>query len=80
MSPILFEISENFQKQPTTGVLRKKCSENVQQFFRKECSENMQQVFKRTPMPNCDINKVALQLYCNHTSACVFSSKFAAYF
>ena len=28
-------------------------------------------------MPKCDFNKVA---YCNHTSAWVFSSKFAAYF
>ena len=34
-------------------------------------------------MPKCDFNKVAkqlaLQLYSNHTSACVFS-KFTAYF
>ena len=31
-------------------------------------------------MPKCDFNKVALQLYRNHTSAWVFSCKFAAYF
>ena len=31
-------------------------------------------------MPKCDFNKVALQLYLNRTSACVFSCKFAAYF
>ena len=31
-------------------------------------------------MPKCDFNKVALQLYWNHTSAWVFSCKFAAYF
>ena len=31
-------------------------------------------------MPNCGFNKVAKQLYWNHTSAWVFSCKFAAYF
>ena len=31
-------------------------------------------------MPECDFNKVALQLYLNHTSAWVFSCKYAAYF
>ena len=31
-------------------------------------------------MPKCEFNKVAKQLYWNHTSAWVFSSKFAAYF
>ena len=46
----------------------------------KRCSENMQQIYRRTPMPKCDFNKVALQLYWNHTSAWVFSCKFAAYF
>ena len=38
----------NFQKQPSRGVLRKRCS------------ENMQQIYRRTPMPKCDFNKVAL--------------------
>ena len=33
-----------------------------------------------TPMPKCDFNKVVLHLYWNHTSAWVFSCKFAAYF
>ena len=27
------------------------------------CSENMQQIYRRTPMPKCDFNKVAVQLY-----------------
>ena len=40
----------NFQKQPPRGVLRKRCS------------ENMQQIYRRTPMPKCDFNKVALQV------------------
>ena len=31
-------------------------------------------------MPKYDFNKVALQIYWNHTSAWVFSCKFAAYF
>ena len=49
------------QKQPSMDVLRKRCS------------ENMQQIYWRTPMPKCDFNKFALQLYWNHTSAWVFS-------
>ena len=40
----------NVQKQPYRGVLRKRCS------------ENMQQINRRTPMPKCDFNKVAKQL------------------
>ena len=39
----------NFEKQPSRGVLRKRCSENIQQIYR------------RTPMPKCDYNKVAKQ-------------------
>ena len=39
------------QKQPFTGVLRKR-------YF-----ENMQQIYSRTPLPNCHFNKVALQFY-----------------
>ena len=33
------------QKQPSVGVRRKRCS------------ENMQQIYRRTPMPKCDFNK-----------------------
>ena len=40
----------------------------------------MQQIYRRTPIPKCDFNKVALQLYCNNTSAWVFFSKLGAYF
>ena len=39
------------QKQTSRGVLSKRCS------------ENMQQIYERTPMPRCDFNKVAKQLY-----------------
>ena len=35
------------QKQPSGGVLKKRCS------------ENMHQIYWRTHMPNCDFNKVA---------------------
>ena len=44
------------QKQLFRGVLRKRCS------------ENMQQLYRTTPMPKCDFNKVETQLYLNHTS------------
>ena len=39
----------------------------------------MQQI-SRTSMPKCNFNKVALQLYSNHTSAWMFSCKCTAYF
>ena len=35
------------QKLPSRGVLKKRCSENIQQSY------------SRTPMPKCDFNKVA---------------------
>ena len=47
---------------------------------RSGCSENMQQIYRRIPMPKCNFNKFAKQLYWNHTLAWVFSSKLAAYF
>ena len=31
--------------------------------IRKKCSENIQQIHSSTPMPKCDFNKVAKQLY-----------------
>ena len=52
----------------------------VRGVLRKICSENMQQIYRRTPMPKCNFNKVVLELYWNCTSAWVFSCKFAAYF
>ena len=57
-----------FQEQPSRGVLRKRCS------------ENMQQIYWRTTMPKCDFKTAALQLYWNRTSAWVFFCKFATYF
>ena len=56
------------QKQPPRGVRKKRCS------------ENMQQISRRRPMPNSGFNKVAKQLYWNHTLVWMFSSKFAACF
>ena len=40
-----------FQKQPPRDVLKKRCS------------ENMQQIYRRTPMPKCDFNKVEIGLW-----------------
>ena len=42
-----FNFQWYLQKQPSRGVLRKRCS------------ENMQQIYRSTPMPNRDFNKVA---------------------
>ena len=73
----IFDLSDNtnitklfsiYQKQPPRGV------------HRKRCSRNMQKIYRRTPMPKCNFNKVAKQLYWNRTSAWVFSCKFDAYF
>ena len=44
----------NGQKQPSRGVLTKRCS------------ENMQQIYRRTPMSKCDFNKVSKQHYWKH--------------
>ena len=50
----------SIQKQPSSAVLTKKCS------------ENMPQIYRRTPIPKCNFNKVVKHLYWNHTSACNF--------
>ena len=39
------------EKQPSRGVLSKRCS------------KNMQQIYRRTHMPKCDFNKITNQLY-----------------
>ena len=54
---IFYKQGNQIQKRPSKGVLRKRCS------------ENMQQIYRRKPMPKCGFNKVAKQLYWNHTSA-----------
>ena len=59
---------KELQKQPSRGVPRE------------WCSENMQQIYRRTLMLKCDFNKVTKQLCWNHTSVLVISFKFAAYF
>ena len=53
----------NIQKQPSIGILRKRCSESIRQ------------ISGRTSKPKCDFNKVARQLYWNHTLVWVFSCK-----
>ena len=64
----LFFVFHVFQEQHSTGVLRKRCYENVHQMYR------------RKPISKSNFNKVALQLYWSRTSIWVFSCKFAAYF
>ena len=53
MKTCVFCISQcmSFQKQPSSGFLRKR-------FF-----VYMHQIYRRTPMPKCDFNKVAKQLF-----------------
>ena len=46
----------DMQKQPFMGVLRKRCSENIQQ------------IYWKTPIPKCGISKFPGQLYWNRTS------------
>ena len=45
-------VTDHLQKQPSRGVLKRRCSENVEQINR------------RTPMSKSDFNKVAKQLCC----------------
>ena len=54
-----FSTVNYFQKQHLRGVLKKRCF------------ENMQQVYSRTPMPNADFNKVALQITLWHRCSSV---------
>ena len=62
------QMSNAVEKQSSRGVLKKRCS------------ENMQQIYKRTPMAKCDFDKVTKQLYWNYTSAWVFSCTFSCIF
>ena len=50
-APLKVTSAIKHQKEPLRGVPRKRCS------------ENMQRIYRRTPVPKCDFNKVALQLY-----------------
>ena len=59
-SGIQGKLREIFGTMVKTFQLPKQLSRGVP---KKRCSENMQQIYRRTPMPKCDINKVALQLY-----------------
>ena len=46
-----FILKDICQRQPSIGVLIERCSENIQQIYR------------GTPMPKCDFNKFAKELY-----------------
>ena len=49
----------NIQKQTSKGVLRKRCSGNIQQIYR------------RKPMPKCDLSKVAATLLKSYFGMCI---------
>ena len=49
------------KKEKRTSV--RKTREMVSEAVVQRCSENMQQIYRRTPIPKCDFNKVAKQLY-----------------
>ena len=67
-------------KQSSICVLRKRGSENMQQIYSPvNLLHIWEPIFLRTSIPKSDFNKPVLQVYWNHTSAWVFSSKFAAY-
>ena len=52
---LLFRVIKwRFQKQLSGGVLRKRCS------------DILQQIYRRTSIPKCDFNKVALNLLKSH--------------
>ena len=51
------EVRWKLKRQPSRGILIKRCSKNILQIYR------------RTLIPKCDFNKVAKQLYWNHTLA-----------
>ena len=63
MSIILWD---NYQKQPSLGVLIKRCS------------GNMQQIYRRTPMTKCDFNKGA-SVGCSVNLLHVFRTPFYKY-
>ena len=62
------QMSNAVEKRSSSGVVKKRCS------------ENKQQIYKRAPMAKCDFDKVTKQLYWNHTSAWVFSCTFSCIF
>ena len=69
--PEIFKTFENTSFEKRTNItelqnLKKKINEQKQSsraVLIKRCSENIQQMYRRTPMPKCDFNKVAKQLY-----------------
>ena len=48
-----YAISINDQKQPSRGVLKKRCC------------ENMQQIYRRTPLPKCNFIEISLRHWCS---------------
>ena len=49
----LFYVLEYIQKQPSGGVLKKRCSENMQQFYRRIHCIFSEHLFLKTSLENC---------------------------
>ena len=64
--------SVNLGTKVTQCFIQKQSSRDV---LRKRCSEKMQQMCRIKPMPKRDLIKVALKHYWNHTLTWVFSCK-----
>ena len=45
--------------------------------LRKRCSENIQQIYRRTPIMKCDYNKVAMRLCCSQKFSTRFFTSFS---
>ena len=76
--PLGVKEHSNFNKR----ILKKSAEAALQRgVLRKKCSENMNQIYRITPMLKCNFNKIPNQIYWNQTLAWVpFSCKFTAYF
>ena len=54
---VFFRRLPDFQKHPTRGVLRKRCSENMQQIYRKTPMPNWSHWFMVTEFENCQVTR-----------------------
>ena len=67
LSWLFVKFIQTQKRYPTSSNIKQKQPPRV--VLKKRCSENMQQIYRRTTMPKCDFNKVPKQLYWKHTSA-----------
>ena len=69
----MYESSGSQFFRSTTGIQQKLPPRGV---LKKRCSDHMQQIYRRTLMQKCNFNKVAKHLHWNRTLGWVFSCKF----